>query len=221
MKLFDKDGNEVEAFTQEELDEKLKEEVDKAKGENADKIEELGKKVANFETLEKENEELKGKLEEGEGEGGKGESGQAKRLKEDKEKIAQDFKEYKEKTQEELDSLKGAVFGGAKQKAISKFAEGDDELAKKIDFEYSQFKNEGDSPEDIESKIEKAARIVNAEQSIPFFNGNIASGSDRGDLQKHKVGGQESEASKEIRKELGVTDKDVEKYGSDDEKTKS
>ena len=204
-KFFDEQGNEVEAYTEEELEAKKKEALDEYAKQNPDKAEELEKAQKDLEDAQK-------KLKEYEETGG-GDDHQKQRLKDKAKTAEQALEEVRENFTKEIKELKEGFLSGHRTRILDRLSGGDEEVKKKIEFEADQFVGDVKNEVELEQRLTKAATIVNAQTPIPNFTDNLSGAGSRGDKQTHEVSTQESENSKTMRKALGITDEDAEKYG--------
>lgn len=200
-KLFDENGNEIEAFTKEEFEAKKKEALEEYAMNNPDKSGEL--KTAQDELLL-----VQAKLKELEEMGGS--EGQKKRLKAEKEEALNKVSEIEKKLTGEMKALKDSIFGGRKTKVLDALSKGDVELRKKIELEADGFRGDPVNEIELEQRLIKAATIVMGNKPQPNFMDGMSHGGTRGvDTQKQ---GQESENSKEMRKVFGITDEQAKKF---------
>lgn len=200
-KLYDENGNEVVAFTQEEFEAKKKEAVEEYAQNNPDKSGDL--KTAQDELLL-----AQAKLKELEDMGGN--EGQKRRLKQEKEDASAKLIEVEKRLAGEMKALKDSVFGGRKIKILDALSKGDVELRKKIELEADGFKGEATNEIELEQRLMKAATIVIGNKPQPNFMDGMSDGGKRGvDI---KMQGQESDNAKEMRKVFGITDEQAKKY---------
>ncbi len=207
-KLFDEQGNEVEAFTQEELEAKQQEAVDKYASENPSKNDEL-------ETAKSELEEANKKLKEY-GEANGGDDDQKKRLKEKAKTAEEKLDDVTTKFTQELKDLKEGILSGHKTKILERLSGGDKEIEEKIKFEAEKYSGDPANEIELEQRLTNAATIVNLATPIPNFTDNLSGAGNRGDKQAHEINKPENDNSKAMRNVLGITDEDVQKYGSQD-----
>jgi len=202
-KLFDKDGNEVEAFTQEELAAKNKEAVDAYLKENPDKGADLKKAQEELATATEKIKAL---------EGAGGSDGQKKRLIEERDAAQAALKTMEEKFGKELGEIKATLFGGFKAKALATLSKGDKQLADKIQLEYDGFAGEAKTEGEIAERMAKAFTLVSGSKPAPSFLDSLSNGGARGDGGHSSGAAPESEASKAQRKAMGISDEDVKKF---------
>lgn len=209
-KLFDKDGNEVEAFTPEELEAKKKEALDEYIKNNPSK-------AGEFEKLQKDLETATNKLKEME-EGGGNDDAQKKRLKDEKKAAEDALKTGLEGFRKEMDEFKNNFISGHKNKVLEKLSKGDPELKKKIEFEYDQYSEGKKAPAneiEIQERLTKAFTLATGNKPAPNFMDGAAGAGQRGEGHNGGSGNAkepESDNSKNMRKAFGITDKDVEKF---------
>lgn len=209
-KLFDANGNEVEAYTEDELKAKQDEAVQNYLKENPDKSDEL--KTAQ-DALAVANNKLK-EFEEGKGGGEETEDQkkQKERLKTERDEALAAVEEVTKTLTKEISDLKTNFIGGNKSKVLSKLAGGDAELLKKLETEYDGFAGEANTEEEIVARASKAFTIVKGTAPAPNFMDGMSNGTDRGVDQQHGTATQETDNAKNMRKVFGITDQDAEKY---------
>jgi len=210
-KLFDEQGNEIEAFTAEELKGKNQEAVDAYLKEHPDQsqaLEEATKK------LEDANIKLK-KFEDG-GNGGGGEDGQKKRLIKERDDANKALEEVKNSFMGEINKLKETFFGGTKNKILEKLSGGDSELKKKIELEYDGFKGDVSTEADIMSRMTKAYTIAKGVPPSPNFMDGVNNAGNKGSGNGGEgVVSTETDNGKAQRKALGISDEDAKKFAPD------
>ncbi len=199
MKVKREDGTEIEVFTQEELDAKVKaieesksSEIEKAKQEaleqykNSDEYKALTDKIANAKTPE-DLAKLKADLEAG---------------------FAAKIKEYDEK----LGTIQNQNHNQQIDNSSAKYSRGGKTRAAKIKVEDQNYKPDATDPASLEERAQNAARIVATRDGNPNIMNNIAniSGNDGGGEGNNKDGLNDN--VKNIGKVLGVKPDDYEKY---------
>jgi hypothetical protein len=199
IKVIKDDGTEeeIEAFTEAEVTEKVKE-----KEEEFNKV--INEKDETLKNLTKEKDDLAAKVG-----GTKEDNPNFKILKEaldKKDKEIEDIKISLEKDKEErkISSL------------ITKFTRGNEELEKKIRFhlENTVVGMKSDTPEDLSKKVDAAIKLSQDYGSQGMFDGGIGGGG-KGDDIKNGGGTGVEFTPKEIAlgNKLGITDEDRKKYG--------
>lgn len=210
-KLFDKDGNEVEAYTPEELEAKKKEAIDEHIKNNPDKKDE-------YEKLKTDLDAANVKLKAFEDAGGNDDA-QKRRLKEAKETAEKALAETVSGFRKEMDEFKNNFISGHKTKVLDKLSKGDPELRKKIEFEFDQYSEGKKSPAneaEVTERLTKAFTLATGNKPTPNFMDGVSNAGGRGEGNNGGSGKpQEAETdnSKAMRKVFGITDKDVEKFG--------
>jgi len=197
-KFKDADGNEVEAFTQEELDAKLSETTKANETALATAKAEHDKAIADLNT----------KLEEA----GLSDA-QKKRLKDDKEAAEKLLETVRAETTAKITELEGKIFGGHKSRMINAVAK-DDETRQKVTAKVETLMKTGEYTNDeagIAKAVADASTIITGAKPAPGLLDNISGAGDRG-AGHDKGAGEESAASKEQRKLLGISDEDAKKY---------
>lgn len=190
-KYYDADGNEVEAFTAEEL-----------------------KTHPDFVKLQKDVEDAQKKLDES----GNASEGQKKRLKEERDNAVKAFEEYKSNTDTRFNQLEEKLISGTKAKVMANFSKGNKELAEKLDVKYQSLMKTGEyqtDEEGISRAMADAYTLVNGSKPSPSIMNNITSAGDRGDGASGNQSGKVefTENGKGMGKMLGITDEDIKKYG--------
>jgi hypothetical protein len=213
-KLFDVDGNEIEALTAEEVEAKTKEAIEAYVAEHPDKSDDLAVASNKLGELEEEIKVLKG-------DGGEGEKGgQVDRLKKAKEEKDEQISALEKTIQEQGENFakfKAGMFADIKSKALEKLSNGDEEVAKKIELEFEGFGDAPDSEAGTIERMAKAATIVNGSAPVPNFMDNATKiATAKGDGQQGDLpAGEETENSKSMRKQFEISDKDVEEFGGE------
>lgn len=204
-KLYDINGNEVEAFTPDELKTKQEEAVAEHLKNNPDKSAELTK-------LQAELEDAKSKLVEA----NKGGNDQQKaRLKEAKEVAEAALKSVTDKFTGEISALKESLFAGTKGKVMKAISKGDKDLEAKLDLKYQSLMKTGEYKNDeagITQALTDAATLVTGSRVAPNFMDNISGAGERGATQKNGASVPESDNAKAMRNAFGISDKDAAKY---------
>lgn len=210
-KLFDVDGNEVEAYTQDELKAKQEEAIAEHLKSNPDKSAEVSRLQADLDAAKK-------KIKESE-EGGNASDQQKARLKAAKEDAENALKTTIEKFSSEVNALKETITSGTKNKVMKALSKGDKEMEAKLDLKYKSLMKTGDyenTEEGITKALTEAATIVMGAAPTPNFMDGMASAGERGQAQKGGAGKPETENAKAMRSVLGISDKDAEKYSGID-----
>lgn len=202
-KLFDKDGNEIEAFTPEELKTKQQEAVAEYLKTNPDKSTDLTAAQEKITALEKKLEE--GNLTEG----------QKQRLLDDKKKAEDEKNDAVTKLTKDIEDLKGIVVGTPKKKGLEALSKGDKELREKLEAKYESLMKTGEYAQDEEGVMKAladAATLVNGSKPAPNFLDGMSGAGDRGSARSDENKTAETDNSKSMRKAMGITDKDVEQF---------
>lgn len=190
-KLYDADGNEVEAFTAGEL----KTHPEMVKLQTA--LIEAEKKAA---------------------EGGKEMSeGQKTRLKQEAEAAKTALETFKTDMEKKMSDFQNSVFSGLKTKALNAFSKGDKDASEKINLKYESLMKTGEYTSDeagITKAMADAATLVSGSRPAPNLMNNITSAGDRGENNPVNRGKEATEGEQALRKPLGITDEDVKKYGA-------
>lgn len=202
-KLFDKDGKEVDAFTQEELDAQKKEAIVEHLKNNPDKSAEVTKLQGDIDELTKKLEDAGMPV------------GQKERLKAAKDAAEAKLAETVTALTKEISDLKETFTGSIKNKAIEKLSKGDPDIKAKLELKYTSLMKTGDYKNDeagILQAMTEAATLVTGSKPVPGFMDNISGAGQRGDLQTNKNEAPESENAKTMRQAFNIPDAAAEKY---------
>lgn len=237
MKIKDETGNEVEVFTQKELDEKIQTAKDDAIKIATDTATETAKKAAD-EAIEKykednpdktkEIDDLKDKLsdaeakleaaEDGDG-GGEGKEHQVKRLREERDKAVKDMNDKVEGVSKEMKDFRESFVTDAKNQHLDRLSKGDKDLRDKMEFEFDNYRINDTDNKAVEERMTKAFQLATGEKEVPNFMDNSTGASDKGTGNEGQDGKKDvTENSKEIGKTLGISEEDRNKYGPGGEK---
>ena len=183
--LFDSEGNEIEAFTKEEHEEALKQEISKKDEELKtinEKLEGLNNKDINF-----------------------------KALREEKEKIENENKELKGKLSEQINGIKSSIEKDKIDNTISVMAAGDEEIAKKIKFHYDRIIKPEDTEEEKKVKLSDALKLALGGTATPNVLNNTMSAAGAG----KPVGGKSTFTPDliDLGNKFGLSEEDIKKYG--------
>lgn len=201
-KLFDANGNEIEAFTEEEVKTKQKEALDAYLKEHPDQSEALTKAQKDLEEANKKITEL----------GDGGDDGQKKRLKKERDDAESTLEKVKTELMGEITALKTSIFGTAKTKILEKLAGGDPELKKKIELEYDGFAGEVKTEADVQARLVKAFTLAKGTAPAPNFMDGVSDAGSRGVDQNHGGTVTETPNAKAQRKVFGISDEDAKKF---------
>lgn len=207
-KLFDKDGNEVEALTEEEQKEFKEKAIEEFKSANPD-IVNVDKIKSDLETAQKELEDLK--------EANKDKDknlGGARKSIEEKEK---EIENLKKQMTDAVTGIKKFVVDRSVSDLIKRVSKGDEELAKKIKHHFDKTLSgmAQETDEEIATKINAALKLSDAPASSPeTINSDIAGSGNGGGGHG---GGNENKPSSELAafaaKHFGISAEDWKKYG--------
>jgi G3E family GTPase len=213
-KYKDEEGNEVEAFTPEEVEAKINEiktsVAEEVKSEYEEKLNEKEESMSKFEeeraSLEQRIEELS-KVDDGD---------RSKNFK-----VLKDALNKKDNQIEELRKEMGEVanlrVNDFKERIIDKYAAGDEELKKKIMFNFDSTLSsvQAKSEKDIENKIKSAVKLSVDEFSPSVLDQALSGSFNSGSKNIIESSGnvEFSEGEKKIGAKLGISDEDYKKYG--------
>jgi chromosome segregation ATPase len=228
--LFDSESNEVEAFTEEEVNEKIKEAKEEAIAEaNQLREEEINTLTTekeeieqSLESLKTENEDLKSQMEEAGGEGDEGDDDKNKnweRLRKAKEASDKKVKELEEKMagfdkkiEEKVGELSSKQLEDHKEELLKDF---DKDTKEKIDFHYKSFQGVPANKKEMDERVKNAVILATGGQpKNPFSGSNVSSTGGIGKVfeeePKEKLS---SPDSADVGKKLGLSDKDMKEGG--------
>jgi len=190
-KFLDELGNEVEAFTSDEVQKQIEE--SKTGYVPAEEVETLKGQLSTFEQEKKTLEEKIKQIEAGSNGDNKGTEDAVKKIKEELES--------------KISGIHLLLANNEKNQIIAKLSNGDVELAKKIAVEFDNVNGK-----DATEKALKAYKIV-ADNPVPNIMDNLLGGSGKsGSPSRSNIGDKESDNSKAIRQMFGISDEDVKKY---------
>lgn len=126
---------------------------------------------------------------------------------------AEKDREEKDRLQKEINDLKTTVVGNFKTEMLKQLSNGDVELQKKIELEYSQFSGEAITNEQISERLQKSAKLAGVEKSASVlgsaFNRIGGRSPENAGSEPIKV----AEASRVVGAKMGITEEDWKKYG--------
>ena len=194
MLIKQDDGTEIEVLTQEEVNEKVKEELEKYQKENPTTAE-LEALKADLAAKEAELEKANGK------------ETNFSALRKQKEAAEQKLSEFEQTFKKEIAEIKGGLSNKDLEEKAKQLARGDVELQKKILFHYNRIKDEVKSDEDISKKMADAYILstggvnmidrVGGSRGAPIYNNVKAA-----DITPE---------AREVGAKLGVTEEDIKK----------
>lgn len=214
---YDIDGNKIEAVSKEEHEKEMqkiaadtllaaqkdgkivtKEEYDKVNTkvidlekqvkDATDALEKAGNKDQNFEALRKAKEAAESAL-----------------------------ADYKKTNEDRLQAIEKQLPGNNIEESIMKLAGGDKEMEKKIKFHYDRIVNSNDTIADKQQKLIDAATLAKGSRPSPSLVSGVLSGAgapSRLDMKDGDEINQLKPEQAELAKKMGITDKDVAKFGN-------
>ena len=196
-KLFDEAGNQVEAFSQEELDAKLAETKTALETESATKLADLQKQLQDattqIETLS-----------------GTDKAKNMAKLREGRETIEKQIEDLKDKMAAGLGELAKKQDDVALDQRLNLLSDGDPEIMKKIKFEYQRITRPDDTQEEKDKKLSDAYRLaVGSTPSQSVMSRVLGSGGAPNSSPQRGVGSW-PQPLVELGKRLGLSDKDFE-----------
>lgn len=203
--LIEQNGEQVEVFTQEELDKKVNEKIEEYKLDNP--TEEDIKKLQ--EELEKKNSELK-KYED------KEYNFSELRKTKEKEEVARKILEEEKKAleakiDEKINGVKEDIVKEKISERVKNFSNGDEELEKKILYHYNRIKDEATNDKEINKKLVDAFILATKRDDNDVVSGTISSFGSPVITKRQK--NEIKPELKPVAEKLGITDEDIKKYG--------
>lgn len=187
---IEKDGEEIEVFTQEEIDAQKTEAIDKYKEENPDNAEEMT--------------ELKEKLQKAEDK--ETNFSKLRKIAEDKgiklDEKDEEFDKFREENKKEISELRNEVLTGKRTEAINKLSD-DPEERKKIKFHLDRLSKSDDDQEAFDSNL-KDAYFLTTKQEVKVPDYISSAGAGGSSVKEEEL----SPDQKELGSKLDITDDD-------------
>jgi len=213
-KYFDENGNEVEAFGPEEVEEKIDEARSEAIDETAaNRQEEIEKMEEEMETLKEELENTKAQFEK-ETEKEKNFE-KLRNIKDDREKQIKELEVKMEETKKNLEEKINELESLSDQKVVEdtilKLSRGNEELKKKIWYEYNRFQGAAANIEERNKRISDAYLLATGQKLDTELAWDVLSSSGG---QLPEVKGEElTQEQRELAHKLGISDAELKKRG--------
>lgn len=142
---------------------------------------------------------------------------QKERLKKQAEEAKNTLELFKEEMSKKFEALSTNFVSGIKEKAVAKLSKGDKDVAEKIQLKYQALIKTGEYVEDeagITRAMADAATLVQGSRPAPSFMDNLTSAGGSG-YNGVPNGGSASipDSAKGLGKALGITEEDYKKYG--------
>lgn len=210
--LFNEKGELVEAFTQEELDEKITEATTKVvEDTNATRQEELDDLQTKLDTAEKEKKELAEKI-------GKVDDKTLnfKNLREKaeaKDKVIEDLTKKIGDLETGINQKIGEITGNVEKQKLSttilQLAGGNKELADKIEFNFNRFQGAPKDEAEFKQRLQDAYILSTGDTKKSFLSGGVISAAGGGSgKQGEKLTGEMTD----LAHKMGATDQDLKKH---------
>ncbi len=215
MKIKNENGEEIEVYTSAEVEERTKAAAEEAKGkaleeykaQNPDKGEEV-EKLKNILT------ETEKKLQEALDAGGDEKNPQIIRLRQERDEAKKNAESAVKGLEVKLEQFRKEYIGDAKTDWLNKLSNGNEDLKKKIEYHFDNYRSSAVTKKDIEERMTVAYQLATGNKPTPGFLDGKTSGGDRG-LGGYAGAGATKELTpnqKAIGAVLGITDKDRENY---------
>lgn len=207
MKIKNDKGEEIEVFTQAEMDERAEavrneaaeKAVEEYKAANPDKAEEINKLKTDLEKAQKDLEEAE-----------KGDNkGQVARLRQERDEANAKLNTEITTIAKKLDELANSGVKELKEELLVKHSKGNADTRKKIEFEFDNYRPSDTSKKGIEERMAVAVQIVTGSKPTPSFMDNLGGGSEKGNGGNYSGGNNEPTPNQRaIGRVLGITDAD-------------
>jgi len=210
-KYYDELGNEIDAYSEEEV-EKVKEEV--IEEVNANREEEINALTAQLEEKERLLEEFKAQMEK-EGDKSKNLIGQRKLLEKKEDEIdllRQKVNELETKFVQTQNELQETARKQIIDDVLSSMVGGNKEAREKILYQYNEFSNKGNNREEIKEKLENAFLLAMGHKPTPTFNSSVFSSATSGFVRPEEPSGNYTPEDISFGNKLGLTPEDYQKY---------
>jgi predicted RNase H-like nuclease (RuvC/YqgF family) len=217
-KLYDKDGNEIEAFTREEIDQTVQQERETAVAEaNALREEEIANLMTEKEKLEDERLKLETTLE-----GMKDKDrnfgkvrGQVEAKDKEIEEMKTRLKAIEEGSNKKIEEIETARMREVRDEEIKALAGGDVELAKKLNFYYDSFTGTAKTKEEIKARMSNALLLATGGKVKASLTGEVISsgGGVQIPMSVQPQGKLSNPEVKDVAHKLGISDKDLAQAG--------
>jgi len=208
MKVKNEQGEEIEVFTEAEMQEKSKTVAEEAakkaiedfKAANPDKTAELTDLQAKLKKAEDDIVAASG-----------GNAEQIKRLRESRDEAEKKLTEATTGFRKELDEFKKEVVGDTKTDMLDRLSNGDAELRKKIELEFDNYRPNDLTKKGITERLAKAYQLVTNAQPKPGMLDGLTGAGARGDgggYRPENKGAEVTPNQKAIGKVLGISEAD-------------
>ena len=207
-KLFDDKGNEVEAYTAEELKAKNQEHLDAYLKDHPDQSDEVAKLKQDLEDAQKKIDEAGGEMPEG----------QKQRLRDAKDAAEKKLNDTVTELTTKIKTMEENFVGGIKNKIINAISKGNPDVKAKLELKFNTLMKSGEYKNDeagITQAMTEAATIVMGAKPAPSFLDNISGAGERGAGTGNDANKPETDASKDQRKALGISDAEAAKYSNE------
>lgn len=201
MKITQSDGSEVEVFTQQEVEQKVRAEKEAAlqeyKNSNPDKSAEIDKLIAD---LAEANRKL------AEAEAG-GNPDQIQRLKQARDEAQKQKDDEVKRLSKDLEDFKNDTVKEVKDDLMARFTKGDSDLEKKIQYEFDRYRTNENTKQAIRERMEKAFQLATGNRPIPTaFDSFGGAAGNRGTGHAPVQSGEISENARKIGNAFGISD---------------
>lgn len=206
MKIKDSTGQEIEVYTPQEVEQKTQKAIDDYKIANPDQTEKLkALETTAADTQRKLDEALNA-----------GDTEQVKRLRQERDDANKKFVEGVSGVKKEFEDFRSTILGDQKGRLLDAASGGNQEIRKKIELEFDNYKPTDNTPAGIAERMAIAAQIVTGRKPAPGMLDAIAGGAGArgggGSYVPSQPAKEVNQNTKAIGEVLGVSDEDRKWY---------
>jgi hypothetical protein len=191
-KFFDDEGNEVEALSKEQAEALLKQEEER-KAELQSEVQKLKDKDFNFKAFRDARKEEREKMKE--------------QLSEKEKQIL----EMQEESEGRIDKIQSNLIKDYKEDILESLVGEDEDLRKKIEYNFDRIKGEAETKAQIKNKLLDAYKL-STDNPVENPLSSVSHTTNSGEIQRKKEGGLSEEDKKALKDQAGFSDEDLEKY---------
>lgn len=206
IEYLDEDGNKLEGFTQEELDEAREEAKEEITTEHEESKQELESQIEEQKKLVEEKEEELSKA--------ANKDTNFKKLRDSKNEAEKKLTDLESKIDEKLQGIESKINDSGMERMFNEAAKGDKDLAEKVKVAYNSFKGEPKDAKEVEERLSNAVTLAGGNTAVNPLNApgvGAGAGSPPGGqlISKGKI----SESAKDILPKLGITEEEAKEGG--------
>ena len=205
-KIIEENGEEIEVFTAEELEQQKQEAIEEYKMENPDKSDELTALQEEIARKEEELDKMKGK------------DLNFSNLRKQKEEAEKKVADILAGVDDKINKAKSEVFEGVMKdhynETIRALSGEDEEVLKKIEYHYKRLSDSATTKQEITNKLRDAYILATKPEGYDALNSTVISTGGVGKLNIKNQSLNMTPEEKEVASKFGLTDKDLQKYGN-------